>query len=698
MTTLTYMPESLPIRFGVDKLCQALWESGQGVQILPNTTSADIVISGTQEALEGLSFSLESGLPAEGYRIRRVAQANHEGGASLHILAKDESGAMYGILALAEHIRHHGSLESMAEGDVYPRFAFRAIKFNLPWSTYRQNQCFEIQRETVRDLSFWREFLDMMAENRYNVLTLWSIHPFPYMIRPQHFPEATPFSDAELAEWKEYWSALFRMAKERGIETYIVTWNIFVSGAFKQHYDAKAIADYEYYNGDSYSTDQIKHYNRECVSQMIEEYPDLTGVGVSLGERMNDMTPQERQEWINDVYFDALKGASRPAKFIHRAPFSVDPAITRNAIESSEGLIEPVWVEVKFNWSHAYSSPRLLLTHGGSRGMDGYWNPKPMNYKITWMIRNEDFFTWRWAQTQFIRDHIAQNGQSYVGGYFVGSECFIPAADYSHIRESQHVNWNYTFQKHWLFYMIWGRLLYDPFTPDSVFIDAINLRYSHGVGQALFAAYASVCQMPMRLASIYSFTWDFTLYSEGFLATGLSEYDEGRCFISLEDLLDAKTFDPMYVSISDYVDGTRRGESFTGRVTPLQLADVLEQDARRGLDLVKELSDRHPTLDCEVADIQAWAHLGLYFAAKLRAGVSLCQFGRSQDETDRATALSWLSAPNALTHWDNLVEVTESHYHEQPLMHLGHTPFSWALLRPQVVEDIRYAEGYGHGH
>ena len=39
-------------------------------------------------------------------------------------------------------------------------------------------------------------------------------------------------SDEEFAEWRQFWTSLFRMAKDRGIETYLVNWNIFVSPEF----------------------------------------------------------------------------------------------------------------------------------------------------------------------------------------------------------------------------------------------------------------------------------------------------------------------------------------------------------------------------------------------------------------------------------------------------------------------------------
>ncbi|TBL80116.1 hypothetical protein [Paenibacillus thalictri] len=684
---ISYSEHSTQIGLAVQKLKQALNDHTAGGT--PAEAAGIVIVAGNAE-LASHSLTLDGSVEPEGYEIRR----SDEGGTQvLYILAADETGAMYGAFEVAEQLRRGRAFTEIAEGVINARFPFRALKFNLPWSSYRMNECFDLQRETVKDLAFWRKFLDMMAENRYNALTLWNLHPFPYMFRTAGFPKATPFTDEELAEWKTYWTALFRMAKERGIETYLVDWNIFVSESFREHYDANAISDESFFHyGDSYSTEQIKQYTRECVTQLIREYPDLTGLGISLGERMNDMTPQDRQQWIEDVYYEGLKQAGRTVKFIHRAPFSVDPLITRTSIETNGFLPEPVWVEVKFNWSHAYSSPKLLMTHGGSNGMEGYWNPAPQNYKITWMVRNEDFFTLRWAQPDFIRAHIAENGQDYVGGYYVGSECFIPGADYSHIPDSPHIHWTYAFEKHWLYYMLWGRLLYDPSTPDAVFADALTRRFGPSAGQPLLEAYSHVCKMPMALGSFYSFTWDFTLYAEGFLATDQSEYNGGKAFISLEDLLNGKTLDPSFLSLRHYVERLLSEQPVQDYVTPLQLADQLEADASRGLAALSVVSGESPALCCEKADIEAWAYLSLYFAAKLRAGVNCELFARTGDEAERSKALTWLSEPHAAKHWDDLIRVTKAHYKEQPLMHLGKTPFTWELFRQQVWEDIAFVE------
>ena len=104
----------------------------------------------------------------------------------------------------------------------------------------------------------------------------------------------------------------------------------------------------------------------------------------------------------------------------------------------------------------------------GSRWMssDEWWNPAPKNYKVVFTIRNEDFFVLRWGQPDFIRELLARNDQDHVGGFIIGSETYIPAREFI-TRPGPHLTWDYAFEKQWLFYEMWGRLLYDPRTTDT---------------------------------------------------------------------------------------------------------------------------------------------------------------------------------------------------------------------------------------
>lgn len=102
------------------------------------------------------------------------------------------------------------------------------------------------------------------------------------------------------------------------------------------------------------------------------------------------------------------------------------------------------------------------------------------------------------------------------------------------------------------------------------------------------------------------------------------------------------------------------------------------------------------TLDCEIADVRAWAYLSLYFADKLRGAVALETFRKAKLKEERARAIAFLK--NAVRHWNELAEVTEQHYNAVPAVQLsrsrhGHdAAFSWGQYLDQVRRDVRIAE------
>ena len=704
--SIAYRTDCAQLNFAVARLRQALRKTNETpvVYDLADLGHKDIfIVADETEAifLPGAAQkpSINPLIKQNGFQIARLRSGNKD---VICVIARDVTGAMYGTLDLAEQIQMNNGPRDVEEKLSNPRFAFRAIKFNLPWSSYRPNEnpAMNLHTQTCRDLNFWRRFLDMMAENRFNVLSLWNLHPFTYMIRPEAFPEACPFSDRELAQWQRFWRRLFSMAKDRGIETYIVNWNIVVSPEFAKAHGVKERNDLSAI---------VREYTRQCVTQVIDEYEDLTGLGVTLADWMNKMTPKEREDWIQETFVAGMKQAKRPVKFIHRSVLAGSPTEMRRVIDEAN-LPDPVWVEVKFNWSHGHSTPRLAITHDYSSGRidERFWKPKPSNYRIVWMIRNEDFFILRWGQPDFIREHIARNGRDYVGGYFIGSEGYIPAKEYSH-KPDEHVTWQYAFEKQWLFYKIWGRLLYDPQTPDEVFAAEFDRRYGNGVGSKLLEAYALASRMPLRLASFHAATWDYTLYSEGFLAPVQNGFnDKVSPFISIDELIRHRTLDPTYLSITDYVESVlgngklarRRPGIEESLCTPLDLAEDLEKDGKRALELVSSLSPKArqslPTLRCETADVEAWAYLSLYFADKLRAGVALETYRKTKVKKEQKKAVALLE--DAARHWNDIITVTKQHYNAVPAVQLSRTSqrhkaiFSWEKYRDQVKRDIQIAK------
>jgi hypothetical protein len=646
-----------------------------------------------------ITLALDATAPSEAFSVT-------VNGRQIAIAGADSRGLIYGALAVAERVRSGtapGKLRSFSEK---PALAFRGIKFNTPWDTYRPSSALDQHYETARDLKFWEAFLDMMVENRFNSVSLWTLHPFTYMIRPKNFPEASKWSSAEFAGWQRLYREIFRMSKERGLDTYVVFWSIFVSEEFSKAHGVAKQSFYPHYYVPGDTSEVTKRYLRESVAQMLEEYPDLDGIGVSHGEGMAGMTPLQRQQFVDEVFIAGALNARRPqpVKLIHRVPFSSGLSsgpgvsadvekVTREAMERLEHKFSgPIWVEMKFNWSHGHSTPKLVKVHGGALG-DTYFKPAPANYKIVWQVRNEDFFALRWGVPDFIRQHIALNGvQDYVGGYFVGSETYIPALDYFSAKRP--ADWKWAFERQWLFYKLWGRLLYDPRTPDSEFQADFTRRYG-AKARDLLRAYGLASNTQLRLASLYDSRWDFTLYSEGMLAL----QGELTNYIGVDALIKQPVMDPAYVSVADYVKSLWEGTSLAAdRITPPKLIDMLERDNREALRLVSAISTTgNIALTHEVADVKAWANLGLHLAEKLRGAVALQMFRHSGDDKQLQQSIDHLQ--KALGYWDELILITRPIYRDMKLTHYNGNSFDanpnnlfhWERIRAEVAADIEVA-------
>ena len=188
--------------------------------------------------------------------------------------------------------------------------------------------------------------LDAMARHRYNVLSLWNLHPFPSIVKVPEFPGValddvwrtraqldSTFSltgsdmvrPAMLADYEvvkrmtinekiDFWREVMQYAHDRGIEVYWFTWNILVWGTDGQ-YGITAAQD----------NPATIEYFRASVRETVRTYPLLAGMGVTAGEQMrgSGRGMPSRQEWLRQAYGEGIRDAladepDRRFRLIHR--------------------------------------------------------------------------------------------------------------------------------------------------------------------------------------------------------------------------------------------------------------------------------------------------------------------------------------------------------------------------------------------
>jgi hypothetical protein len=134
-------------------------------------------------------FSIfESGMGPQSFRIRR------EGSNTIRIVGGDSLGAMYGGLEIAEMVTLGGSLNDVQEKARKPYIFRRGLKFNIPFDgrapSYDDTGTAAQKNIPVMwEFDFWQQFLDTLARNRYNVLTLWTTHPYPGLVKLDKYPD-----------------------------------------------------------------------------------------------------------------------------------------------------------------------------------------------------------------------------------------------------------------------------------------------------------------------------------------------------------------------------------------------------------------------------------------------------------------------------------------------------------------------------
>jgi len=648
---------------------------------------------------------------AQCYRIQRD-------GATLRVIGGDPVGAMYGGLDIAEAIRT-GTLDALKDSEHSPYIERRGIKFNIPLDlrtpSYSDN-CTSAQANIPEmwNLDFWHELLDRMARDRFNVLTLWSLHPFPSIVKVPEYPKVAlddvwrttadlvePFNSFStrgtnmvqpwmldkheivkritIDEKIAHWRAVMDYAHDRGIEVYWFTWNVFTYGTGGQYGITDAL--------DNATT---RDYFRKSVRETVLTYPRLAGIGITAGENMPDAGgPNGKEEWLWETYGEGIRDAlkaqpDRKFRLIHRLHETGLSAI----LKQWSGYPGPFEVSFKYAVAHMYASraPSFIKSV----------LPEITPEHRTWLtVRNDDLYSFRWGDPVFARDFINNMpGPDKLAGFYMGPDGYIWGRDFlSRDALDQNGRRQLVWDRQWFSFSLWGRLSYEPSLPDSHFQRLLGARHPSVPADKLFAASQASSRI---IPQVTRFNWgsiDVHWYPEA----NLSHPAQYKGFYSVRDFMEGKTMPGENVlSISEWREKLKAGKAITEQ-TPPEVATALERDADTTLQLVAELRKQADPTDKELSltlgDYEAQAWLGRYYAAKIRGAIDLAEFNVSADAAAQASAIRHLE--NALAHWKQYAAIYDRQYTPQLLNRVG--PVDIPALTTKAAADIEIVRTWKPG-
>ncbi|MBM3334112.1 carbohydrate-binding family 6 protein [Candidatus Sumerlaeota bacterium] len=686
------------IEVGPDALPQA----AGGTRIILSASASE-----SQRIAASLNVSGSKNASPQSYAIRKHTAG---GQTTYAVLGADADGAMYGGLDLAEAIEL-GALAEIRDSDHAPYIARRGIKFNIPLDlrTPSYSDCsdsFQANIPEMWSVDFWSAFLDEMARRRFNVLTLWSLHPFPSLVKVPEYPDVAlddvwrtraklddTFShtgsdmvrpamleDVEvvkrmtIGEKIQFWRDVMQLAHDRGIEVYLFTWNIFVWGADGKH-------------GITWSQTNPTtiDYFRASVRETVLTYPLLAGIGITAGEHMENRKDEfSKEKWLWKTYGEGIRDAlrlqpGRAFRLIHRYH------------QTGQGEILREWKDYPgtFDFSFKYAIAHMYSTT----------NPpfiKPLlpslpPDKRTWLtVRNDDIYSFRWGDPEFARAFIrAMPGADKMAGFYMGSDGYCWGREF--IDKEPATPRQLVMQKQWYSFMLWGRLSYDPALPDALFERTLTARFPEAPGDKLLKAWAAASKVFPQITRFFWGDIDIRWFPEASLS-----HPKVRGFYSVRHFIEGNTMpESGILNIREWRERSIKQKSMDG-VTPIQVAENLRGYARETLQLVGEvrpLQGKNKELRLTLGDLEAFAHVGNYYGEKILGAADLALFDVTANPQQQKSAVKRLEA--ARDHWIRYAAVAGSQYKPQLLNRAGYVDLN--ALTEKVERDIEMARDWKPG-
>jgi hypothetical protein len=692
---------------------------------LSSAAAADVIFDASVPQLQFAAAKLEAALGDDRQTVRLVIRpggAHPEGfsiersdGGEILIVGASPGGAMYGGLELAEQIRISGT-EGITPGIHSPRLEMRGIKFNIPLdvrtpSYSDMGEAAQYNIPHMWDLAFWKEYIDEAASHRYNYISLWNLHPFPSLVKIPGYPDIAlddvkravglekkhydgrgrNFDAGEILDETEtliemtidekigFWREVMRYGKTRGVDFHIVTWNVFDYGT-----------EGKYGINDDLDNKTTIDYFRKSVKALFLTYPDLKGIGITTGENMHDASDQEKEDWVYATYglgvLDVLKEQpERKITFLHRQHQAGVGAIAKTFQPLADHPNVDFIFSYKYAQAHSYSATRQPAAGGFVRDL------KESEGRLTtiWTMRNDSTYLFRWAAPDFLREFVRNIPMDISRGYYFGSDGWVWGRDFVRLNASE--PGELEMKRHWLQWLLWGRLAYDAELSNERLAGIIETRFPQVNGAELLEAWNRASMVYPLTTGFHWGALDFHWYPEACVGVKGNRKKDGfhdvDSFITLDNHPGTD-----FIDIETYVEAVRKSKDVQG-TTPHQAAAELLQNADQALAAIAGIdAGKNTELSETLQDIEAMALLSRYYGHKIEGSTRLHLFREGGEATDRQKAVAALES--AAVAWRAYTANLTARYRNPLwLARIRSEPIDWNAVTRWVEEDIAIARG-----
>ena len=240
--------------------------------------------------------------------------------------------------------------------------------------------------------------------------------------------------------------------------------------------------------------------------------------------------------------------------------------------------------------------------------------------------------------------------------------------------------------------MLWGRLSYNPELPDDVFFKTLQAHFPSIKTNTLYKPWSSAS---MIFPWITRYVWgdiDLKWFPEANIS-----HPTHKGFYTVGDYIEREPMPGSKIrNIYLWARYAHEGKKDSLQ-SPLSVADTLTRLSSEALAGLKALPARKAgafdELNQTLGDIEAFAHIGNYYAAKMKAACSLALFDQFGKESDRDKAVDYLK--QARTHWIKYAGVYDSMYKPALYNRVGFVNIPQLLSK--VDADIKLASEWKPG-